>query len=207
MGWPGNVVGGRAIGWPAVTSGGQAAVVWPAQAGRSYLLFSLCRQCAPPLPAGPPGPAAATGRSSCCARSARRPGAAAVQVRPCAWVAGLPCWPGPRGAREIAATTAWAVCSTCCPVDCCNRAPHLHSKADASLPNLDRCWLPPHCPAPRLGAVCGCLGDCCRAEGDAQGTAQHYQDSVRLLREAGQDPEVRLGCLGVDEEGNAGETG
>ncbi len=55
--------------------------------------------------------------------------------------------------------------------------------------------------------MCGCLGDCCRAEGDAQGTAQHYQDSVRLLREAGQDPEVRLGCLGVDEEGNAGETG
>lgn len=46
----------------------------------------------------------------------------------------------------------------------------------------------------RLGAVCGCLGDCCRAEGDAAGTLRHYQDSVALLREAGQDPEV--GSLG-----------
>lgn len=48
----------------------------------------------------------------------------------------------------------------------------------------------PILPIRRLGAVCGCLGDCCRAEGDAEGTLRHYGDSVALLREAGQDPEV-----------------
>ncbi|PSC70221.1 zinc ion-binding [Micractinium conductrix] len=42
----------------------------------------------------------------------------------------------------------------------------------------------------RLGAVRGCLGDCCRAEGDAEGTLAHYQESVRLLQAAGDDAEA-----------------
>ncbi|KAL4854859.1 hypothetical protein ACK3TF_004544 [Chlorella vulgaris] len=46
-----------------------------------------------------------------------------------------------------------------------------------------------HC---RLGAVSGCLGDCCRAEGDAAGMLRHYQRSVELLQAAGPDPEARL---------------
>lgn len=46
-----------------------------------------------------------------------------------------------------------------------------------------------HC---RLGAVSGCLGDCCRAEGDADGMLRHYQRSVELLQAAGPDPEARL---------------
>lgn len=45
-----------------------------------------------------------------------------------------------------------------------------------------------HC---RLGAVCGCLGDCCRAEGDADGTLALYRESVELLQAAGQDPEAQ----------------
>ncbi|KAL4421602.1 hypothetical protein ABPG75_010893 [Micractinium tetrahymenae] len=43
----------------------------------------------------------------------------------------------------------------------------------------------------RLGAVSGCLGDCCRAQGDAASTLQHYQASVKLLQAAGQDPEAQ----------------
>ncbi|KAI3430218.1 hypothetical protein D9Q98_004816 [Chlorella vulgaris] len=45
-----------------------------------------------------------------------------------------------------------------------------------------------HC---RLGAVSGCLGDCCRAEGDADGMLRHYQRSVELLQAAGPDPEAQ----------------
>ncbi|KAL4450240.1 hypothetical protein ABPG77_010909 [Micractinium sp. CCAP 211/92] len=43
----------------------------------------------------------------------------------------------------------------------------------------------------RLGAVSGCLGDCCRAEGDAAGTLEHYAASVALLQAAGEDPEAQ----------------
>ena len=52
----------------------------------------------------------------------------------------------------------------------------------------------------------GCLGDCCRAEGDAEGTLAHYQESVRLLQAAGDDAEVgvqqgnEVGVLGSKPE-------
>lgn len=36
----------------------------------------------------------------------------------------------------------------------------------------------------------GCLGDCCRAEGDAEGTQGHYERSMELLQAAGEDPEA-----------------
>jgi hypothetical protein len=53
-------------------------------------------------------------------------------------------------------------------------------------------WLMSPCGAMcRLGAVSGCLGDCCRAVGDTAGTLQHYRRSVELLQEAGSNPEVR----------------
>lgn len=124
-----------------------------------------CRQRAPPLPAVPPGPAAAAGCSACCGGRPRRAGAAAVQV----WLVSdraLLCF--------LAQLAFWA--ATCCP-------------AHETLSPLNR----PILPICRLGAVCGCLGDCCRAEGDAEGTLRHYGDSVALLREAGQDPEVGFG--------------
>lgn len=49
----------------------------------------------------------------------------------------------------------------------------------------------------RLGAVCGCLGDCARAAGDAATALEHYQDSAGYLREAASDNDDAAQALSV----------